>query len=112
MFESNLESLFLSSLCDSVHEVRNATIENIGVIVSLKGFGPTWAVEHLLPKIADQYSQGSSYSTRLTLVRALQKLAKDLNAEQASGECYKLVTKALKDTVPNVKLGGCECLRY
>merc|ERR1712217_864730 len=54
MFQSKLEALFLSSLRDSVHSVRETAIQNLKEITD--NFGGHWTVEHLLPKIVEQYS--------------------------------------------------------
>merc|ERR1719388_181715 len=55
MFQSKLEALFLSSLRDSVHSVRQAAIQHLREIAQT--FGSQWTVEHLMPKIMEQYSQ-------------------------------------------------------
>ena len=38
-------------------------------------FGREWTIENLLPKITEQYSLQTGFSTRLTILHALPKLA-------------------------------------
>merc|ERR1719274_84988 len=60
MFQSKLETLFLSSLRDSVHSVRQAAIVHLKSITET--FGRDWTVNHLLPKINDQYTPNTGYA--------------------------------------------------
>merc|ERR1719463_422429 len=69
MFQSKLEALFLSSLRDSVHSVRFAAIQHLKEIAET--FGSSWTVEHLLPKIVEQYSQSAGYANRVTILHVL-----------------------------------------
>ena len=98
MFQSKLEALFIQSLNDSVFAVREATINNIrvrhththtqthtqthSVCISLhlsvcvvqliaETFEPQWTVEHLLPKILDQYNKATGYTYRMATLHAI-----------------------------------------
>ncbi len=55
MFHSKLEGMFLSSLSDSVHLVRQSVIDNVTALA--ESFGAQWTIDHLLPKVLEQYSQ-------------------------------------------------------
>lgn len=39
-------------------------------------FGSKWTVEHLLPKLVEQYSQSASYANRVTTLRVLPQAAR------------------------------------
>jgi serine/threonine-protein phosphatase 2A regulatory subunit A len=108
MFQSKLEALFLSSLRDSVHSVREAAINNIREIAEC--FGPQWTVEHLMPKIMEQYSQSAGYANRVTTLHVLPKVASVMNQEQVAQLVVPLLVKATKDTVPNVRFCACRTI--
>merc|ERR1712014_434050 len=80
MFQSKLEALFLSSLRDSVHSVRATAIDNLKEITM--HFGGSWTVEHLLPKLVEQYSQSSGYANRVTTLHVLPQVSGVMSAEQ------------------------------
>eukprot|EP01066_Platyproteum_vivax_P008293 Platyproteum_vivax@DN3450_c0_g1_i1.p1 len=102
MFQTKLEEAFLSSLTDSVHSVREATINSMQKIAET--FGTLWTVEHLLPKIVEQYSsQQTSYAHRITLLHVLPQLGYVMSPEQVISHLVPVVLQGLKDTVPNVR---------
>merc|ERR1719361_2956913 len=105
MFQSKLEGLFLSSLRDSVHEVRQAAILHLKEIVET--FGAQWTVEHLLPKLVEQYSQSAGYANRITTLHVLPQVSGVMTAHQILEFIVPLLIKAMKDTVPNVKFCAC-----
>jgi serine/threonine-protein phosphatase 2A regulatory subunit A len=109
MFQSKLEALFLSSLRDSVYEVRATAITQMGNVVNI--FGPQWTVEHLVPKIMEQYSQGAGYANRVTTLNTLPHLAKQMDAQQVEQFVIPLLVKATKDSVPNVRFSACRMLQ-
>jgi serine/threonine-protein phosphatase 2A regulatory subunit A len=108
MFQSKLEALFLSSLRDSVWSVRSEAIKHLEEIVL--EFGPQWTVEHLMPKVLEQYQQGIGYANRVTTLSTLPKCAKVMNAEQIQTFVVPLILKAMKDSVPNVRFYACKVL--
>lgn len=110
MFQSKLEHLFISSLSDSVHSVRNAAIENHKDIAT--AFGDKWTVEHLLPKLVEQYSQNSGYSHRVTTLNVLPKVSHVLTPQQIVDFAVPLLINATKDTVPNVRFCACQKIKY
>merc|ERR1740138_65763 len=95
MFQSKLETLFLSSLRDSVHSVREAAIEHLKAICVT--FGPVWTVEHLLPKIVEQYSHGVGYANRVTTLHVLPQVSNVMSSEQVEKYIIPLLLKATKD---------------
>merc|ERR1712190_609936 len=99
MFHSKLETMFLNSLSDSVHAVRAASIENISIIC--KNFGNEWTINHFLPKITEQYSASSGFSTRLTILHSLPQLASVMNPEQIQTLLCAMLMKGMQDGVPN-----------
>jgi len=105
MFQSKLEALFLSSLRDSVHSVRDAAIRNIKQIST--EFGPQWTVEHLMPKIMEQYSQSAGYANRVTTLAVLPQVAQVMTDTHIENLILPLLLKAIKDSVPNVRFKGC-----
>jgi len=110
MFQSKLEGLFLSSLRDSVHSVRQAAIFHVKEIVEV--FGSQWTVEHLLPKLVEQYSQSSGYANRVTTLHLLPQVSGVMNPEQIVQFIVPLLIKATKDTVPNVRFCACRNIMW
>jgi serine/threonine-protein phosphatase 2A regulatory subunit A len=108
MFQSKLESLFLASLRDSVHSVRVAGIQNLRLVAEC--FGASWTVEHLLPKIVEQYSQSAGYANRVTTLSVLPQVAHVMTADQIVQFIVPLLIKATKDSVPNVRFSACRML--
>jgi len=106
VFESTLEAMCLSSLRDPVHSVREVASRTLREITST--FGPRWTVERLLPKLADQYSQGAGYANRVTSLHALKQLSGAMSPEQVMQFVVPVLVKATKDGVPNVRI--CACL--
>lgn len=106
VFESALEAMYLSGLHDPVHAVREVASQNLKEITST--FGSRWAVEHLLPKLVEQYSQGAGYVNRVTSLHALQQLSGVMSPEQVMQFVIPVLVKATKDGVPNVRI--CACL--
>eukprot|EP00386_Alphamonas_edax_P001714 GDKI01005142.1.p1 GENE.GDKI01005142.1~~GDKI01005142.1.p1 ORF type:complete len:590 (-),score=207.65 GDKI01005142.1:146-1915(-) len=104
LFSSKLEGLFLNALTDPVHTVREATIKNIKVLA--ESFGPEWTVDHLLPKVLEQYSPEKSYSKRLTALHAVPHLASVLSMDQIERHLVPIVVKSMKDNVPNVRFAS------
>jgi len=108
MFQSKLEALFLSSLRDSVHSVRQAAIQNLKEIAET--FGVQWTVEHLCPKIMEQYSQSAGYANRVTTLHVLPQISAVMTADQVKQFVLPLLTKATKDSVPNVRFCACRVM--
>eukprot|EP00397_Hematodinium_sp_SG-2012_P010481 GEMP01010596.1.p1 GENE.GEMP01010596.1~~GEMP01010596.1.p1 ORF type:complete len:315 (+),score=54.99 GEMP01010596.1:210-1154(+) len=105
LFQSKLESLFLSSLNDSVASVRETAIKNLAEIAV--DFGSVWSVEHLMPRIVDQYASTAGYSTRLMCLNALPQLCPVMQPEQIVQHIVPIFIKATKDCVPNVRFMAC-----
>lgn len=110
MFQSKLETLFLTSLRDSVHSVRQAAIQHLKEIADT--FGSQWTVEHLLPKLVDQYSQSSGYANRVTTLHVLPQVSGVMNADQIVQFVVPLLIKATKDSVPNVRFCACRTIMW
>merc|ERR1712039_111558 len=101
-----LEALFLSSLRDSVHSVRQAAIQYLKEIADT--FGAQWTVEHLLPKLVEQYSQSSGYANRVTTLHVLPQVSGAMTPDQIMQFIVPLLIKATKDSVPNVRFCACK----
>jgi len=110
MFQSKLEALFLSSLRDSVHSVRQAAIVHLKEIAET--FGAQWTVEHLLPKIVEQYSQSAGYANRVTTLHVLPQVSNVMTADQIVQFIVPLLIKATKDNVPNVRFCACRTIMW
>merc|ERR1712039_220937 len=105
-----LEALFLSSLRDSVHSVRQAAILYLKEIADT--FGSQWTVEHLLPKLVEQYSQNAGYANRVTTLHVLPQVSSVMTAEQIMQFIIPLLIKATKDGVPNVRFCACRNIMW
>merc|ERR1712087_928731 len=101
VFQAKLENLYLSSLRDSVHSVREAAVQYLKGVADT--FGSQWTVEHLLPKLVEQYPQSSGYANRVTTLHVLPKVSGVMSAEQIVQFIVPLLIKATKDSVPNVR---------
>jgi serine/threonine-protein phosphatase 2A regulatory subunit A len=108
MFQSKLEALFLSSLRDSVHSVRQTAILHLKEISET--FGGMWTVEHLLPKIVEQYSQSAGYANRVTTLHVLLQVSGVMTSDQIVQFIVPLLIKAMKDSVPNVRFCACKTI--
>lgn len=108
MFQSKLEQLFLPSLRDSVHSVREAAIRHLKEIADT--FGSQWTVEHLLPRLVDQYSQSTGYANRVTTLHVLPQVSGVMTADQIVQFLVPLMVKATKDSVPNVRFCACKTI--
>mmetsp|Transcript_59858 Transcript_59858/g.129731 ORF Transcript_59858/g.129731 Transcript_59858/m.129731 type:complete len:590 (-) Transcript_59858:189-1958(-) len=110
MFQSKLEALFLSSLRDSVHSVRQKAIEQVKEIAI--AFGQKWTVEHLLPKILDQYTQSAGYANRVTTLHVLPQISAVMSDQEIVSSIVPLLIKATKDSVPNVRFCACKTIMW
>lgn len=110
MFQSKLEALFLSSLRDSVHSVRQSAILHLQEIAIT--FGASWTVDHLLPKLVEQYSQSAGYANRVTTLHVLPRVCDVMTPDQIVQFVVPLCIKATKDTVPNVRFCACRTLMW
>lgn len=110
MFQSKLEGCFLSNLRDCVHSVRQSAIDNLKEIAET--FGSKWTVEHLLPKLVEQYSQSASYANRVTTLRVLPQVSGVMTPDQIVQFIVPLLVKATKDGVPNVRFTACRTIMW
>lgn len=110
LFESKLESLFLSFFGDSVHAVRAALTAGIGKLV--EQLGEEWTVNHFANKVLVLYSETNSYSSRVALLQTLPKLASVMtNPEDVKRLIIPILEKGCKDVVPNVRFVACSVAR-
>jgi|Transcript_4189 serine/threonine-protein phosphatase 2A regulatory subunit A len=110
MFQSKLEALFLSSLRDSVHSVRQAAIHHLKEIADT--FGSEWTINHLLPKLVEQYSQSHGYANRLTTLHLLPQVSGVMTSDQIVQYMIPLLIRATKDSVPNVRFCACRTIMW
>jgi serine/threonine-protein phosphatase 2A regulatory subunit A len=110
MFQTKLEALFLASLRDSVHSVRQAAIVHLKDIAET--FGSQWTVEHLLPKLVEQYSTSAGYANRVTTLHVLPQVSGVMTPEQIVQFIVPLLIKATKDSVPNVRFSACRDIMW
>jgi len=73
-------------------------------------FGSQWTVDHLLPKIVDQYSHNAGYANRVTTLQVLPQVSHVMTADQIVSLIVPLLIKATKDSVPNVRFCACRIL--
>jgi len=110
MFQTKLEGMLLSSLRDSVHSVRHTAIQHLKEIAET--FGNQWSVDHLLPKIVEQYSQTAGYAHRVTILYVLPQVSGVMTSDQIVSFIVPLLIKATKDTVPNVRFCACRTIMW
>eukprot|EP00440_Ansanella_granifera_P046811 gb/GFBE01050690.1/.p1 GENE.gb/GFBE01050690.1/~~gb/GFBE01050690.1/.p1 ORF type:complete len:593 (+),score=177.73 gb/GFBE01050690.1/:1-1779(+) len=110
LFQSKLETILLSSLRDSVHSVRQAAILHLKEIADT--FGSQWTVEHLLPKLVEQYSASVGYANRVTVLHVLPQVSGLMSPEQLTQYILPILIKATKDSVPNVRFCACQRIMW
>merc|ERR1719321_2534645 len=101
MFQSKFETVFLSSIDDSVFYVRMRAVEVLRKVA--KNFGSTWTVDHLLPKILEHYNAETGFVMRVTVLNTMQKLADVLTPDQIMEHLFPVVMRGASDTVPSVR---------
>jgi len=101
MFQTKLETVFLSSIDDSVFYVRMQAVDVLKKVA--KHFGPAWTVDHLLPKILEHYNTNSGFVMRVTVLNTMHRLAEVLNPEQIMEHLFPVVLRGANDSVPNVR---------
>merc|ERR1719359_805674 len=101
MFQTKLESVFLSSIDDSVFFVRMQAVDVLRKVA--KHFGATWTVDHLLPKILEHYNANSGFVMRVTVLNTMHRLAEVLNPDQIMEHLFPVVLRGANDSVPNVR---------
>merc|ERR1719157_143358 len=69
-------------------------------------------VEHLLPKLVEQYTQSSGYANRVTVLHVLPQVSSVMTADQITQFIVPLMVKATKDTVPNVRFCACRAIAW
>merc|ERR1711904_741269 len=67
-------------------------------------------MEHLVPKIAEQYTQSTGYANRVTTLQVLPEIAQVLTGEQIAQSIIPMIVKAARDAVPNVRFTACRTL--
>merc|ERR1712083_6912 len=90
--------------------VREAAVQYLKGIADT--FGSQWTVEHLLPKLVEQYSQSAGYANRVTTIHVIPQVAGVMSTEQVTQHIVPLLLKAVKDTVPNVKFCACQTIGW
>jgi len=108
-FESKLENLFLSFFGDSVHAVRAALTEQIGVLADF--LGEEWTTHHFVQKVLSLYSLTSPYSTRVAILQTFPKIALVMrNHEDLSKLVLPTLEKGCNDPVANVRFVACSVI--
>ena len=106
LYESKLESLFLSFFGDSVHAVRDAISTEIGALVAQ--IGEEWTKSHFVPQILTLYSESNSYSSRVAILQTIPQLASVLSdPEDVKRLLLPTLVQGCKDSVPNVRFIAC-----
>merc|ERR1712087_417933 len=105
-----LEALYIASLRDSVHSVRQSATLHLQEITS--AFGSQWTVERLLPKLVEQYSQNAGYANRVTTLHVLPQVSGVMTVEQIMQFIVPVLIKATKDNVPNVRFCACRNIMW
>jgi len=112
MYQLKLEALFISSLKDSVFSVRKEALQQLKSIADR--FGQQWSAEHLLPKILELYQGNTSttgYANRVTTLQALPRVWESVSDDVgATKSVTDLLSKALTDSVPNVRFCACKMI--
>lgn len=110
MYQQKLEALFISSLRDSVFSVRKEALLQLKSIADR--FGKQWVADHLLTKILELYAgNNNGYANRVTTLQALPRVWNNISDNpSAVKSTTDLLSKALTDTVPNVRFCACSTI--
>jgi serine/threonine-protein phosphatase 2A regulatory subunit A len=101
VFQSKFETVFLSSIDDSVFYVRMRAVDVLRKVAKI--FGPGWTVDHLLPKILEHYNAETGFVMRVTVIRTMHKLADVLSPEQIMEHLFPVLMRGANDAVPSVR---------
>ena len=102
VFKNNIEGLFFNYLTDNVASVREIGIKSLSALI--KQFGTTWVTSSLIPKLQSHLSgQKISYLNRMCMIHSVCVCAEYLDAKQNAEFIVPLLSKGLKDKIPNVR---------
>ena len=102
IFKNNIEGLFFNYLTDNVASVREIGIKSLSALI--KQFGTTWVTSSLIPKLQSHLSgQKISYLNRMCMIHSVCVCAEYLDAKQNAEFIVPILTKGLKDKIPNVR---------
>ena len=102
VFKANIEGLFFNYLTDNVASVREVGIKSLSSLI--KQFGSGWVTGNLIPKLQSHLSgQKISYLNRMCMIHSVCVCAEYLDNKQNAEFIVPILTKGLKDKIPNVK---------
>jgi len=103
-FEDHLLELWMKLLQDQVAEVRFGCISGMPKLLSVAG--PEWVQKEILPRYLALYEGGSSYMTRITVLRSFSELVHDggANGHALLEDVLNLILGGLEDRVANVRM--------
>ena len=102
IFKNNIEGLFFNYLTDNVASVREIGIKSLSALI--KQFGTTWVTSSLIPKLQSHLSgQKISYLNRMCMIHSVCVCAEYLDTKQNAEFIVPILTKGLKDKIPNVR---------
>ena len=102
VFKNNIEGLFFNYLTDNVASVREVGIKSLSSLI--KQFGTSWVTSSLIPKLQSHLSgQKISYLNRMCMIHSVCVCAEYLDTKQNAEYILPILTKGLKDKIPNVR---------
>ena len=103
-FEDHLLELWMKLLQDQVAEVRFGCISGMPKLLSVAG--PEWVQKEILPRYLALYEGGSSYMTRITVLRSFSELVHDggANGHGLLEDVLNCILGGLEDRVANVRM--------
>ena len=102
VFKNNIEGLYFNYLTDNVASVREIGIKSLSTLI--KQFGPNWVTSSLIPKLQSHLSgQKISYLNRMCMIHSVCVCAEFLDAKQNTEFIVPILSKGLKDKIPNVR---------
>jgi len=102
VFKNNIEGLFFNYLTDNVASVREIGIKSLSSLI--KQFGTSWVTTSLIPKLQSHLAgQKISYLNRMCMIHSVCVCAEYLDTKQNSEFIVPILTKGLKDKIPNVR---------
>ena len=102
VFKNNIEGLFFNYLTDNVASVREIGIKSLSSLI--KQFGTSWVTSSLIPKLQSHLAgQKISYLNRMCMIHSVCVCAEYLDTKQNAEFIVPILTKGLKDKIPNVR---------
>eukprot|EP00825_Cyclidium_porcatum_P001190 TRINITY_DN1053_c0_g1_i3.p1 TRINITY_DN1053_c0_g1~~TRINITY_DN1053_c0_g1_i3.p1 ORF type:complete len:415 (-),score=96.13 TRINITY_DN1053_c0_g1_i3:34-1278(-) len=102
LFKSKLEPLIMMYLKEKASVVREIAIDRIPQL--MQTYKNEWVFNRLVPKIQEALDKQNSYLYRMSALRSLKQIAKNLSSGDTQEKIMPIFYKHINDEVPNLSL--------